>query len=211
MEIENLSLIIDRVQLFYESAWLKLIVSFSALLGFLGIIVPIAVNWFQKKSFKLDEINFEIRLEKKIETLKQTLISEIQEEIKTLEKTIETTITAKLEIYEKKINSATGGLYHLEGNVNNTFPQLALESYLSAIKCYLESDYEANLYTVLELAEGKLDLLFKEDFENNTDLEPFCLEILESLKKQNDSGKFTRRINFFKDKFTKAKNRPKNQ
>ena len=54
--------IINRIDQFYDSAWDKLIIIGTISFGIVGIVVPLIIQWYQKKSLKLSEENLKTEI-----------------------------------------------------------------------------------------------------------------------------------------------------
>ncbi len=183
--------LVEKVDNFYNNAWTKLIFIISIGFGVVGIVVPIFIQWFQKRSLKASE---EI-LKKEI----ATKTKDIQEEISTnLKKEIE----EKFKLYAKEIEvtraSANAKLYLAEGKVklSMNYHDKALSDFIMASENCLNSDNYPSLNDALKLiAEDCLPYLSMEEINdlkirNDCDLHSF----LDNLSKSDDKFYFRERI-----------------
>lgn len=131
--------LINKVDSFYNSAWIKLIVSGSLALAVIGLLVPYLIQWYQKKNLKISEELLKRDIEKQSLKLKSELLNDIN---KTLEE--------KIQEFERKLEKMQASTYarahHLQANSQSNDGHF-LEAY--ADYCYSAQEY-----------------LFCEDFDN---------------------------------------------
>ncbi|RQO33135.1 hypothetical protein DBR39_23355 [Chryseobacterium sp. KBW03] len=106
-KVDNNLNIINGVNEFYDSAWLKLI----CLLTFVGIVMPLVVQYIQKKNFEELITSHTDNINKIIAELKSDNESRINAELNILESKFQT-----LEIKNKKTEkSVDASMYFLQG------------------------------------------------------------------------------------------------
>ena len=66
-QIETQNSIVNEVNSFYDSAWLKLLF----VITILGIILPIIIQYFQRKNYKELAINLKNSFENKLDSFKE--------------------------------------------------------------------------------------------------------------------------------------------
>ena len=126
-KIDNQNSIVAEVNSFYDSAWIKLIL----LISILGIIIPLIVQYFQRKDFKYLTENMNEKFDLKLENLK---------------KDNEVRIDSLLKKHKKKIKQ-------LENKNKNTFIEMEANTYfLQARTLYNEKDYPGALISSLKAA-----------------------------------------------------------
>ncbi|SHM83118.1 hypothetical protein [Polaribacter sp. KT 15] len=125
-EIDTQNSIATEVNNFYDSAWLKLLIVITVL----GIVLPILVQYFQRKNYKELAENLKNSFDNKLENLKEnneSRINKIVEEYKTNLKELE----AKNDIAMFEIDANT---YYLQGR------SLMLErSFIPAVFSYIKA------------------------------------------------------------------------
>ncbi|MGB5941344.1 MAG: hypothetical protein WBG71_00530 [Leeuwenhoekiella sp.] len=125
-EIDTQNSIATEVNNFYDSAWLKLLIVITVL----GIVLPILVQYFQRKNYKELAENLKNSFDSKLENLKEnneSRINKIVEEYKTKLKELE----AKNDIAMFEIDANT---YYLQGR------SLMLErSFIPAVFSYIKA------------------------------------------------------------------------
>lgn len=103
--------VLDKVNTFYTSSWDRLIITVSIAFGIVGIIIPLIIQWYQRKTLQLSEDNLQALIISEIDKAKEELKSEFT---KRLEEVI-TTYDAKM---EHLIFETYGQAYHLQSRVN---------------------------------------------------------------------------------------------
>lgn len=199
--------LINKVDLFYNSAWEKLIIIGSVSFAVIGVLMPLIIQWYQKKTLKISE---EL-LKKEIENQSLKLKEEILESInKSLEE--------KINIFEKKVlsinASSTGKTFHLQGNGQLSEKNYtgAFNDYVTAAVDYCTCEEYVNLQRVLNLIkENCLPNLSLEEIEDlkishNCDLEI----VLKQITEIDEKGMLRQLIRDIRLAITKLpKNRPK--
>jgi len=120
--------IIQQVDSFYNSAWDKLIIVGTIALGIVGIIAPLLIQWYQKRTLKLSEDNLREVLRKEIENSKNQLKQEIEVIVYERSKKVKRILKRKSKIL---YNNSEGGLYYLQANT-----QLDDKNYYEATRSY---------------------------------------------------------------------------
>lgn len=192
--------IVQKIDAFYNNAWNKLIFIITVGFTIVGVIIPLFIQWLQKKTLKTSE---EL-LKKEIET--RTI--EIEKNITT--KLLQS-IEEKFKAYEKeiKITRATGkaktsfaeGKYNLE---KNDYDRALGDFIISAYACIESDDHKTLQDIVKNILDNCLPFLSKEEIEDlkiakNGDLSLF----LEHLTEKDDRGIFHTIIGEIRVKMTK--------
>ena len=107
--------ILEKVDLFYNNAWNKLIIFTTILLTIVGVVIPIIINWWQNRNLKLRE-----------KALKEDLKDFFNDELSKLKKEMETSIKEQFkeeigkskENQEEIKNSLQGTFFHLQANID---------------------------------------------------------------------------------------------
>ncbi|WP_214073732.1 hypothetical protein [Mucilaginibacter sp. dw_454] len=189
--------LMNKMDSFYNNAWNKLIFFFSVI----GIGVPIAVQWYQKKQLKLskDQLYSEIEADRKIAeiALKEFFNKSIDD----------AKVELKQEIGKEKeylSNSSDGAAFHLQALMHQTSdPDIAVYSSVEGAKKYLKAGSSRRASACLSIAEDtikattkqKIDEIFKlkakKDFKStlavaadlNSDNEDIA-KVLSALEKE---------------------------
>lgn len=157
---ENYELL-NQVNEFYNSAWEKLIIIGSIAFAIVGIIIPLIIQWYQKKQLKVSEEKLENKFKNEIESLKESIKEDIKdilkEEIKDFEKKI-----------DKIDNASNAKLLHLQGQKSMASKNYdaALWNFLKSARLYSKSDEYGNLQAMLEMIESLLDKITKENLDD---------------------------------------------
>ncbi|MCD6069347.1 MAG: hypothetical protein K0S33_4173 [Bacteroidetes bacterium] len=155
--------LLTKVNDFYESAWNKLIIIGTVSFGVIGIIVPIVIQWYQKKTLKISEELLKKDTEAKTLKIKSELLKEINA---SLEKRLQ-----EFEIKVENItSSAEAKTFHLQGNTNLSQKRTleALSDYIIASEGYIKCTDYINLQRVLESISK--DCISQLSIEEITDL-----------------------------------------
>lgn len=182
---------INKVDLFYNSAWNKLVLVGSVAFGVIGILVPFVIQWYQKKTLSISEDLLKKDIENQMLKVKSELLNDINKKLE-----------ERIEVFEDKIeklNSSTNAkAFHLQGNdqLSKGYYSGALSDFITSAQDYLFCDDFSNLQTVLNAILNKcLPTLSKEEINDlkisqNCDLTSF----LDELSAKDDKGTFIKII-----------------
>lgn len=157
---ENYELL-NYVNEFYNSAWEKLIIIGSVAFAIIGIVVPLIIQWYQKKTLLISEKHLKEQFKDDIKEVKEELREEIRKIL------AEEILKFELKI-QKLQDSSNAKLFHLQGQqraTSNKFDD-ALWNYTKAAHLYLKSDEYGNLTVILEMIEALLDKVTKSQIED---------------------------------------------
>lgn len=193
--------LITKVDTFYNSAWQKLIIVGSVAFAFIGIVLPLIIQWYQKKTLSLSEELLKKEIESQVQQIKSKIIYEINHEIE--EKFIEN----KKEI-SNLYSSTNAKAFHLQGNLmleKKLYPS-ALEDYITASFSYLKCNDYQNLQTVLYLIDNScMPYISLEDLDDIKTISGSDLNLLiEELKEKDVNGSLTKIIRNITLKIQKA-------
>lgn len=192
--------IVQKVDAFYNNAWNKLI--FIITIGFtiVGVIVPLFIQWLQKKSMKASEELLKKEIETRTVEIKENITTELLQ-----------SIDDKFKEYEKeiKITRASGiakasfseGKYNLE---KNNYDRALGDFINSAYSCIESNDHRTLQDVVKSILDNCLPFLSIEEIEDlkiskSGDLNLF----LEHLTDKDDRGVFQTIIGKIRVKITK--------
>lgn len=127
--------LIQKVDSFYNNAWIKLIFIITIMFSIVGIIIPIFFQWLQKKSLKASEDLLKNEIQNSISKVKDEILKDLTTEIE-----------GKFQNYEKEIKitraSANAKLFLAEGKVKLSmcYYDSALSDFISASVNCIEAD-----------------------------------------------------------------------
>lgn len=183
--------IVQKVDQFYNNAWTKLIIIISVGFTIVGIIVPLFIQWLQKKSLQASEVLLKKEIAENVKKIKEEISSELL--IK---------IDEKFKGYEKEIRitraSANAKLFLAEGRVklSMNYYDKALSDLISASINCIESENYPILSDALKLITT--DCLPNLSWEEINDLKTrnYCdlNQFLEDLTKMDDKYYFREMI-----------------
>lgn len=194
---------VQGVEQYYNNAWTKLIIVGGLIVGAGAILLPILIQWWQKKQLKIESEIIKKDLKMKIDEMVK---SKLEESIKEYEN--------KFEVLEKAITEtqerASGYIFHVQGNqdLSNKDFSNAIESFIESARCYISIRDDLNLQTVLNIIlKNVLPKLSDYDvIENNEDI---FQKLLSSLEEANLTRQYTTYIRKLKNAFKVAKKRLK--
>lgn len=197
--IDGLELV-EKIDSLYNSAWNKLVIVGSIAFGIIGIVMPILLQWYQRKILSANEDKLKAIILNEAKNIKNNLKVEVQE-----------LIEKKLEQYEDKIEiinaSSRAKTFHLQANSSvqlNRYKD-AYSDYINAGFNYHESDDFLNLRRVLKnIHVVCIPKLCTQDIEDikishDNDIE----ELLTTLEEEKEYGYFTDLINEIKFSLSK--------
>jgi len=171
MQNETINLI-QQVNEFYDSAWNKLILTGGIALSIIGVLVPIIIQWWQKKYLTLEKENIKNEIEKKMDEKYIELIN--------------TKFSEMDELNNKNIFKLKGISFHLQGNSSLAENDLtgALDDYYYAADLYCKGEDHQNLITVLNNIIKIIEDVSKESFEELIETREINLnEFFNNIKK----------------------------
>lgn len=194
---ENYELI-NQVNEFYNSAWDKLVIVATVSFAIVGIIVPLLIQWYQKKSLQSSE---------------DRLKNEINAESNKIKEALEIEMRAFLELETKKFedkikkleNKFEAGIFHVQGNneLHRKDYKSAFGSLCIAAMFYVRIDDFQNLRAILDdIDHGDwIQNLEKKDIEelnqsNNCDIE----KIFDEINAKENKGSFKAIVQSIKKK-----------
>lgn len=201
-KVEKTIEIINQVNEFYNSAWDKLIIVGTIAFAIVGLLVPLLIQWYQKKSMTLNEEKLKNHLNDEVEKIKNALKNDMKEIFDNEIIKFETKI-------EKIKNSSEAGIYHIQGNgeLDKKNYLEALHSFIIASSFYIDAGDYLNLQIILEAIETDcLDKVEKKEYDDLTLTSNNTFEMLFVKIKANDkNGAFTHVINKIKLKVANLK------
>ncbi|MDP8202518.1 MAG: hypothetical protein P9M11_10325 [Candidatus Tenebribacter burtonii] len=197
-----------------HSLYYDVMIFFGILVAFIGILLPLFINFYQTKKLKIEK-----------ENLKQELLVEIKSEIKNEFDLYEEKFKEKIEKmeigfkekiekmeigFEKKSDAMSGMVFHVQGRfeLNKRYYAQSLVSYIYASSFYLEGEDYGNFQRVTKtICESCFPMLFSSDFDIVNDLEKRVNNFIKLLTKYNNKARYTNLINALEKELLKAKKR----
>ncbi|WDO11554.1 hypothetical protein MH928_09435 [Flavobacterium sp. WW92] len=178
--------ILNQVNEFYNSAWEKLLVVGTIALTIVGIIAPIMMQWYQKRTLKLSEEHLREVLRKEIESSKIQLKEEIEALVNEKFKKSKNSLKRKSKIL---YNNSEGGLYFIQANnqMDDKKYYQATLSYGTAIDYYRKAKNFVSIQDILPYLVDCLKKIKKTDINelkkvDNVDLDKILTKVLNTDK-----------------------------
>jgi hypothetical protein len=199
--------LINKVNSFYNSAWDKLLIFGSISLFVVGIIIPIVIQWYQKREMKANEAMLKKEIESQISKIKEDLLVEMNTKIK---EAIDENKSKLIQLLAR--TEAIG--FHIQGNsnLNNKDYTRALADYIIASEKYLIAKEYLNLQrlliAILNSCIPKITMQTIEEIKttHEADLE----KLIAKLNESNENNIFTdiiRKINLAVSSLKKGENK----
>jgi cytochrome c biogenesis factor len=134
--------LIYKVDAFYNNSWSKLVLGITIVFSIIGIVIPLYIQYYQKKILKLNE-----------EKLRADIKNETEKALTELQKNFETTTEIRLHKLRTEIY---GCLYHVQGvqmSIQNLNPK-AVRDFSKAILRYIEASDTINDHNALNNIEN---------------------------------------------------------
>jgi len=174
---------LNQVNEFYNSAWDKLIIGGGILITFIGIILPVLLQYWQLQTLKHREKILFDEIENRINQSKSELKTLIEETVLKENQRIKDEISIVLESTEGKILQTQGNFFY------KSSPKIALESYIRSVKKYLFSREYHLILRVLPMINNCISILSKEQILEIEDSENVnIMDFIDELQK-NEVGK----------------------
>lgn len=205
--------LINRVSAFYEIAWTQLLWFIAVAGAIVGVIVPLGIQWYQRRLIKIEEKEIKTALTRQADDLKVSLQLEMKSFLtQTLKQEMER-FDVKLNEKEKELTkeaaAVRGSVFHVQGNtlLEAKHYIVALSSYIDAASSQLTGDDQFNLLRVLKLIIKCLQKISKIDFDTIPDIESRLDRLLKKLEKMDGSGRYTDFIHDIRKELRDAKER----
>jgi|AntAceMinimDraft_16_1070373.scaffolds.fasta_scaffold00024_64 hypothetical protein len=219
-----------------HSLYYDVMIFFGILVAFIGILLPLFINFYQTKKLKIEKENlkqellveikseiknefdlYEEKFKEKIEKMEIGFKEKIEkmeigfkEKIEKMEIGFKEKIE-KMEIgFEKKSDAMSGMVFHVQGRfeLNKRYYAQSLVSYIYASSFYLEGEDYGNFQRVTKtICESCFPMLFSSDFDIVNDLEKRVNNFIKLLTKYNNKARYTNLINALEKELLKAKKR----
>ena len=202
----DLYLIVEKIHTFYENAWTKLIIVITILISFVGVVIPLVSQWYQKRTFKLEEKEIKEGLLKHKLDLEKEIKNSIELALVDLEQKLTKYIDSKMEKVTERIDASRGALFHLQG-MNRIEKDLegAMVDFITAAEAYTKGKDEYNLSAALNLIEKTLLKFNKNNFNNK--IEKRLESYLAELSKYSSNGSYIRQIEKIQENLKSAINK----
>jgi len=154
--------LLEYVNNFYNNAWNRLIVAVTISLFVIGVIMPLLIQWYQRKFFRLEENKIK-------EGIKTDLLKEVKNNFEEEKKNL----GALFKGYQKNLDIEfavkDAHIFHVQASQNlvNKAYKDATISILYAITSYLEGKDSNNFRRALTLLNGScLPYINKKDLDD---------------------------------------------
>lgn len=138
--------IINKVDIFYNNAWTKLATTVTIFFLLVGVVVPLIIQWYQKRELKHSEENLKsenlVQISKALEKLKQDILDESSKALKALKEEIQNDYSEAIILLtrtndeniaamsEKSQNFTEATLTHIQGLISFDKGDFAAASYM---------------------------------------------------------------------------------
>ena len=152
---------LNQIDSFYNSAWDKLVLTGSIVIGLVGIVVPILIQFWQQRNLETQERNLKGEIETQIAKAKEELKVMIEDLIKKEVDSLGIKQQESFDNIEGKLLQTQGNLFYDKDNKS------ALHSYIRAARQYLKGNNGALLVRMLAMT-SKTIKTFKTEEELRT-------------------------------------------
>ena len=224
--------ILNNVNAFYDTSWNHLLIYTGVLAVVIGIIVPILIQYYQTRLFRIEEENIQKRINDKTSEVKCSLSEQqaieflkMKEGIKSEMVELDRKVAESLSVLEhkseeqmkhlkeetsKQIIQTKGNIYHVQANMLATRGAYsgAVESLLTALISEAKSGDERNLQRGINTLTNKyLPKVTKAQCEELPEIRAQADVLLERLSAINENERYTEAINSIKKAVSQAENR----
>lgn len=154
---ENYELL-NNVNAFYETSWNKLIIIGTVSFAIVGIIVPLILQWYQKRILQLSE-----------DKMTNFIQSTLNKEIEKTNHLVERNIKEKNKEFEKRIEimkyQSSAQIFHLQAMLSLKDQKYiaALSDLMNSAQNYFKAQDDNNLSTIIKGIDTLLSSLTKEN------------------------------------------------
>jgi type II secretory pathway pseudopilin PulG len=196
--------IVDKVRQFYTDAWNMLILYVTILIAIVGVVIPLIIQRYQNRTFRLEEEKLKDNLIKENKAIIEKAINERAADLqKQMDENMER-ITASLK--QEMARSLTGTLMVQTSFLWTEKRYLdALESGLSAIKSALQSGNQANVQRALRnVTRDILPNISKQQYEQQPYIKEKIEDTFKTLEAENTDGRYTNYIRDLQSAYKKS-------
>lgn len=211
MDANTMTAIINNVNSMYSN-----VIAYTVgLVAFVGILLPVAVSFFQNRQLKINHQALTDKIAMEMQEARNALIADLKNQLAIeLSNFDKKASDIKNELNENILKASSGlnaKAHHLQARVAisaNDFTSACIDC-LVAINDYSKAADEGNLQVVLSAILFPLVLpkLKQADFENDDKIESYFQEALASIGKINTNGRYNQNIQLLKTEFKTAKAR----
>lgn len=194
------------VQNFYDSAWNKLIWVVGAGFAIVGLLMPILIQLYQRKSFKDETDRLEKEANKQIEESKRAFAEATDK----LKKEIEERIKAEIDKLQILSEQTFGGLHMIQAQVciTNRDYRHALIDYANAIEHLLDGkDYSNSTISVERTKHLLGDHLSEKDFAIDPKIDKALNSLVDYLSHTKHEKRYDTEVEQIKKLWADAKKR----
>lgn len=215
LEISAVELL-QRVTSFYEDAWANLIFLVTIFLIFVGFIIPVGIQWYQRRFFRIEEESLKKENRKQVEEIRASLSKELSAELVRREQQQQTQLDSRLaemkDSLDNRVAWLKGGMFNVQARllISQGNYSGGLHSYLASAIAVAGSGNEGHLQVTLESIITTLGLpgITKETFNDleHRHVELFD-ELISTLENTNVEHRYSRPIGKLKNEWKKANER----
>jgi flagellar hook-associated protein FlgK len=211
MAMQETQAILDSVHQFYADSFSQLVTLTLAMLGFIGVLVPVLLTIYQQRLFKLEQREVMGSLRTQLDAINVEHIKLLEQKFDDREKLSQQRMEAQVGLLQREIAKAQGSTFHVQANQSIASKQYpaAFESLLDAAIKYVDAQNESNLGRVLTLlTHNTLPHLDSSHFEYRGEMWERQLQKANAgIAEVNVNGRFTDAHNQFKAAVKAAKAR----
>lgn len=201
-------LILEKVHSFYNTAWSQLVTYTLGLLAFVGGLIPLLIHYHQNKQFKREQETLKREIGNEVLKARDELLAGLKGQFESEEKKFVEKLKGLQENFEKKICTAEGRAFHIQGgnNIDEKRYKSALQDFVAAARGYLKGEDELNLQrALLVITDTCLPKVAAKEIEDNPDLVNEIEKLLGALKAADVNGRYTDTIRKIKKGLQKAR------
>lgn len=184
--------IISHVTSFYETAWSHLLWFIGVTGAIVGIMVPIGIQIYQRRLFRVEEAKIRRELGDQIRAdLEQQMKTKFADE----SKRIDEKLTELTESMKQAVANSDGRAFFLQGRMllDKKQPAGAARSFTTAALSYLRGNDQSNLQKALTQLETCLKSV-KTDTLEKLGHRPLIEKLIVELKENDEAGRYTNYI-----------------
>lgn len=194
--------IINKIDQLYDTAWNHLIVLVTVLTLFIGVIIPLLIQWAQRRFFKLEAQSIKNELHSHVDSnIKSKLVKEIEEKFETLDQRLNIKIDESLNRLEGMIFMvlAVSEIASADDYLN------AFLHYVGASVSLVKAQDEVNIQRSLDAVDMCLSNILSNDLVVEEESATKFTDLIKELKENNKKGKYTNYLAKLRKSFKKVK------